>query len=114
PARELPFHGVFKIDHRSGEVTLLTDTITRPNGIALTPDEKTLIIANSDPAKAVWYCYDIAPNDSLVNPRILRNVTADARNAPGLPDGLKIDRQGNIFASGPGGIWIFNSSGDLL
>lgn len=114
PARELPFHGVFKIDHRSGEVTLLTDTITRPNGIALTPDERTLIVANSDPAKAVWYLYDIAPNDSLVNPRILRNVTADARCAPGLPDGLKVDRQGNIFASGPGGIWIFNSSGVLL
>jgi gluconolactonase len=112
-ARELPFHGVFKVS-RNGEVTLLTDTITRPNGIAFTPDQKTLIVANSDPQKAVWYMFDIGPDDALINPRILRNVTEEAKTQTGLPDGLKIDRQGNIFATGPGGVWIFDKFGQLL
>jgi gluconolactonase len=113
PVRELPFHGVFKVSV-NGTVSLLTDSITRPNGIAFTPDEKTLIIANSDPQKAVWYMFDIGPNDSLVNPRILRDVTAEAKTENGLPDGMKIDRRGNIFATGPGGVWIFNKFGQLL
>ena len=113
PARELPFHGVFKVS-RNGEVTLLTDTITRPNGIVFTPDEKTLIVANSDPQKAVWYMFDMGPNDVLTHPRILRDVTEEAKTQTGLPDGMKIDRQGNIFATGPGGVWIFNKFGQLL
>jgi gluconolactonase len=113
PVRELPFHGVFKVA-ANGEVTLLTDTITRPNGIAFTPDERTLIVANSDPQKAVWYMFDIGPGDSLTNPRLLRDVTEDAKTQQGLPDGMKIDRQGNIFATGPGGVWIFNKFGQLL
>jgi len=113
PARELPFHGVFKVSV-NGEVTLLTDTITRPNGIVFTPDEKTLIVANSDPQKAVWYMFDIGPNDVLTNPRILRDVTEEAKTQTGLPDGMKIDRRGNIFATGPGGVWIFNKAGQLL
>ena len=113
PARELPFHGVFKVSV-NGEVTLLTDTITRPNGIVFTPDEKTLIVANSDPQKAVWYMFDMGPNDVLTHPRILRDVTEEAKTQTGLPDGMKIDRQGNIFATGPGGVWIFNKFGQLL
>lgn len=113
PARELPFHGVFKVA-TDGKVTLLTDSLTRPNGLALTPDEKTLIVANSDPNKAIWYMFDLAENDSLVNPRILRDVTAEGKKEGGSPDGFKIDRKGNIFATGPGGVWIFNSSGKLL
>lgn len=113
PVRELPFHGVFKVSG-SGAVTLLTDSITRPNGLAFTPDEKTIIIANSDPQKAVWYMFDIGANDALTNPRLLRDVTEDAKTAQGLPDGLKIDRKGNIFATGPGGVWIFNKFGQLL
>lgn len=113
PARELPFHGVFKVG-ADGKAVLLTDSITRPNGIALTPDEKTLIVANSDPAKAIWYTFELGSNDSLSNPGILRDVTAEAKSEAGLPDGLKIDRQGHIFASGPGGIWIFAPDGKLL
>ncbi|WP_298739243.1 SMP-30/gluconolactonase/LRE family protein [uncultured Chitinophaga sp.] len=113
PVRELPFHGVFKVS-AGGAVTLLTDSITRPNGIVFTPDEKTLIVANSDPGKAVWYMFDMGPGDVLTNPRILRDVTEEAKTQTGLPDGMKIDRQGNIFATGPGGIWIFDKSGKLL
>ncbi len=111
-SRELPFQGVYKVSPE-GVVSLLVDTLSRPNGIALTPDEKTLIIANSDPSKPMWYAYDIDGDDSLSNGRIFFDAT-DFTSEPGLPDGLKIDGQGNVFASGPGGIWIFDSGGNVL
>jgi gluconolactonase len=112
-SREISFQGVYKISIH-GEVTLLVDSMTRPNGIALTPDEKTLIVSNSDPEKAVWYAFDIDENDSLVNQRVFFDVTKNTTSEKGLPDGLKIDKQGNIFATGPGGIWIFNQRGKLI
>lgn len=111
--KELPYQGVFRVS-TEGEVRLLTDTITRPNGLAFTPDEKTLIIANSDPQKAVWYAYDVTPDGNLSNGRIFYDVTEEAKSEHGLPDGLKFDSQGNLFASGPGGIWIFNPDGKLI
>jgi gluconolactonase len=110
--QEIPFQGVYKISN--GTVTLLVDSVTRPNGIAFMPDEKTLIIANSDKDKAVWYAYDLAENDSLVNGRIFHDATEASKTEPGLPDGLKIDKQGNVFATGPGGVWIFNRDAKLL
>ena len=108
--KEQPFNGVYKVS-ADGTVTLLVDSVSRPNGIAFSPDEKTLIVANSDPAKAAWYAFDISEKDSLTNARILFDATEQTKSSKGLPDGLKIDKKGNIFASGPGGIWIFNSSG---
>jgi gluconolactonase len=111
--KQIPFQGVYKVT-ASGEVTLLTDSITRPNGIALTPDEKTLIVANSDPNKAIWYAFDLGENDSLMNARILFDATENGKTEKGLPDGFKIDRQGNIFASGPGGVWIFDNTGKVV
>jgi gluconolactonase len=109
PLKELPFQGVYKVTP-SGQVTLLVDSITRPNGIALTRDELTLIVANSDMKKKIWYAYDFGPNDSLINARIFYDATDDSAKV-GAPDGLKIDRNGNVFATGPGGVWIFNSEG---
>ena len=111
PSKEISFQGVYKVTP-AGEVTLLVDSITRPNGIALTRDEQSLIIANSDEKKKIWYMYDFGPNDSLINPRIFYDATSDS--AKGAPDGLKIDRNGNVFATGPGGIWIFNRDGLAL
>lgn len=114
PAKEIPFQGVYKVS-ADGKLTLLVDSLTRPNGLAFTPDEKTLIVANSDPNKAIWYAFDVTANDSLVNQRIFYNATAEAKaENNGLPDGLKIDRQGNVFATGPGGVWIFNKEGKVL
>ena len=112
PSRELPWHGVYKVSV-DGQVSLLVDSITRPNGIGLTPDEKTLIVANSDPDKPLWYAFDLAESDSLVNARVFFDAS-DSSGDPGLPDGFKIDKQGNVFASGPGGIWIFNVKARLL
>jgi gluconolactonase len=112
PSKEIPFQGVYKVTP-AGVVTLLTDSITRPNGIALTRDEQSLIIANSDEKKKIWYMYDLGPNDSLINPRIFYDATSDP-SPKGAPDGLKIDKNGNVFATGPGGVWIFNREGIAL
>jgi gluconolactonase len=113
PGKELPYQGVFKL--ANGRVDLLTDTITRPNGIALINQEKTLLVANSDGPKAFWYLYDLGINDSLTNPRLLMDARPYQREGvKGGPDGLKVDAQGNIFATGPGGVFIFNSAGKLL
>lgn len=113
PLKEIPFQGVYKIK-KSGALVLLLDSITRPNGIAITPDQKTLIIANSDSTKPYWYAYDFGAGDKLINPRIFYDVTTAAKSEKGLPDGLKIDSKGNVFATGPGAVWIFNKSGKLL
>ena len=110
--KEIPFQGVYMVKP-SGEVKLLIDSLTRPNGIALTPDEKTLIVANSDQNRLRWYAYDFA-GDSLVNGRIFYDATAIAGTQKGSADGMKIDKNGNIFATGPGGVWIFDRKGKVL
>ena len=110
--KEIPFQGVYKSSN--GVVTLLADSVTRPNGIAFFPGEKRLIVANSDPVKAVWYTFDLLESDSLTNARIFYDATENTKTEKGLPDGLKVDKQGNVFASGPGGVWIFDKDGKLL
>ncbi len=111
PLKEIPYQGVYKVK-KNGEVILLTDTLTRPNGIVLLPGEKTLLVANSDPAKPNWYAFDIK-GDRLSNPRIFHSAAGYDRKLKGLPDGMKCDRTGNLFTAGPGGIWIFNKQGQL-
>src|SRR5258706_10973701 len=113
PKKEMPYQGVFKVK-TNGEVVLVTDTLTRPNGIAFLPGEKTLIIANSDPARPNWYAFDVGDNDQFTNPRIFNSATGYDKSLKGLPDGMKIDKNGNVFAAGPGGIWILNKDGKLL
>lgn len=112
PKKEIPFQGVYKVK-KNGETVLLTRSLTRPNGIAFFPGEKTLLVANSDPEKPYWYAFDIA-NDSLTNARVFYKASGYDSSAKGLPDGLKIDKNGNVFATGPGGLWIFNKEGKLL
>ena len=114
PKKELSHNGVYKVK-KTGEVILLVDSITRPNGIAFFPDEKKLMVANSDPAKPYWYIYDVTENDSLINGKIFYDpYVAMGKDVKGLPDGFKIDKNGNVFATGPGGVWIFNKEGKLL
>lgn len=111
PAKEIPFQGVYKI-RKDGTVVLLIDSLTRPNGIAFTPAGE-MIVANSDGQKAKWYKYTL--NDSTVlSGEILYDATDLVSTVKGLPDGLKIASKGNIFATGPGGVFIFNSSGKLI
>ncbi len=112
PKKELLFNGVYKVK-TTGEVILLVDSIPRPNGIAFLPGEQQLIIASSDGANPNWYIYDVK-GDSLTNGRLFYNDIASAKGQPGSPDGLKVDKKGNVFATGPGGIWIFNKEGKVL
>lgn len=112
-SKELPFQGVYKVSPFGG-LKLLTDSLTRPNGIAFMPGEKTLLVANSDPDKKKWYAFDLDANDSLINPRIFYDASSSPDTEKGLPDGMKIDRNGNVFATGPGGVWILNKNGKLL
>jgi gluconolactonase len=112
PKKEMPYQGVFKIK-TNGEVVLLTDSIARPNGIVLMPGEKTILISNSDGAKPNWYAYDLS-GDSLTNPRIFYSALGSDKKLKGGPDGMKVDSKGNLFASGPGGIWVFNPQGKLV
>lgn len=113
PGKEQPYNGVYRVSS-SGIVSLLVDSLTRPNGIIFLPGEKKFIVANSDPAKAIWYEFELNDKDSVQQGRIFYNATSNVATEKGLPDGLKADRNGNIFASGPGGIWIFNQMGAIL
>jgi gluconolactonase len=114
PARELRFNGVYRLT-RAGQLTLLTSELTFPNGIAFSPDEKTLYVANSDPQRAIWMAYDVRPDGTIGSGRVFFDATAAARaGKPGLPDGMKVDGAGNLFASGPGGIFIFSPAGKHL
>ncbi len=114
PAKELPFNGVYRLN-TDGSVDLLVDSLTRPNGIALSPDERTLFVANSDEKKAIWMAYDIAEDGSLRNGRILYDATDQVTGTfTGLPDGLKVTPEGYLFATGPGAVYVFSPSGQLL
>ncbi len=111
PARELPYNGVFRLS-AAGKLDVLLKDLTRPNGIAFSPDEKKLYVANSDPAKKLWMVYDVKSDGTLSNGKVFYDVTKET--ADGLPDGLKIDTAGNVYGTGPGGIWIFSPAGKVL
>lgn len=112
--RELDFCGVYRLS-KNGEMTLLTTEMTRPNGIAFSPDEKTLYVAQSDPEAAIWKSFPVKANGTLGESTLIYDATPNVkRGFPGLPDGLKVDHQGNIFATGPGGVYIFSPDGKLL
>ncbi len=110
---EIGINGVFKVTPDK-KVILLVDTLSRPNGIALSPDEKTLYVNHSDQDNAVLYSYEIAADGSLKNGKILFDFQALAQNATGLPDGLKVHTSGNIFTTGPGGVHIISPEGKHL
>jgi gluconolactonase len=114
PRRELDFCGVYR-SSADGTVTLLTKDMTRPNGLAFSPDEKTLYVAQSDPDKPIWMAFDVKADGNLASGRQFFDATPWFKEGrPGLPDGLKVDRQGNLFATGPGGVHVFAADGAHL
>lgn len=113
PLKELEFQGVYKFA-QTGELELLTSKLSRPNGIALSPDEKTLYVANSDPKNAIWMSYKLNVKGLVESQKIFYDATYLVGKEAGLPDGLKVDSKGNIYATGPGGVWIFNGEGKVL
>jgi gluconolactonase len=113
PRKETPFQGVYKYS-QDGKLALLTRDIKAPNGIAFSPDEKTLYISNADPANAVWMAFDVKADGTIENGRVLFNATAWTKTKLGVPDGMKVDREGNIFGAGPGGIHVISPDGKHL
>jgi gluconolactonase len=113
PLRELDFCGVYRLSP-TGELSLLTAGMTRPNGLAFSPDETVLYVANSDPDHAVWIAYPVAADGSLLAGELFGDVTAMVKEWPGLPDGLKVDEHGNLFATAPGGVHVYDPAGKRL
>jgi gluconolactonase len=106
--KELPFQGVYKIAP-DGKLTLLVQDFDRPNGIALSPDEKTLYV--DDSVRLHVRAFDVAADGSISNGRVLAELKSQR---PGVPDGLKVDRQGNLYVTGAGGVWVFDKAGKHL
>lgn len=114
PGRELDFQGVYRLDGK-GEVTLLTRELNRPNGLAFSPDEKTLYVANSEPAKAVLMAFAVRSDGSLGDGKVFFDVTAAvSKRKPGVPDGLKVSADGTVWATGPGGVLVYSPQGKHL
>ena len=108
--KELPFSGVFAA--RGGEVTLVTDELEGPNGLAFSPDERYLYVGNWDPERKVVMRYELGPDLQVSAAGVLFDMTdADGEDAI---DGLKVDDVGNVYACGPGGVWVISPDGDHL
>ena len=105
---------MFRVSAADGKVTLLSKELTRPNGIAFSPDEKTLYVAQSDPQKAVWMAYPVKEDGTIGPGRVFYDATRFVKTLEGLPDGMKVDKSGNLFATGPGGVNVFAPDGTLL
>lgn len=110
PAKEIDFNGVYRF--AVGKLDPVIRDLTRPNGIAFSPDEKYLYISNSDENHKVWMRYDVQPDGTVKNGQVFYDVTAEKED--GLPDGMKVDSQGNLYCAGPGGIWVFSPDGKHL
>lgn len=113
PRKEQPFNGVYKVSP-DGKITLLVRDMTRPNGLAFSPDEKTLYVAQSDRAQAIWNAFPVKDDGTLGERRLFADVTELAKTLEGLPDGLKVDRAGHLFATGPGGVLVYTPDGTRL
>ncbi len=113
PAKEIPYNGVYRLS-KDGTLTLLTKDLSFPNGLAFAPDEKTLYVANSDPKRAVWTAFPVKDDGTLGPGRLFFDATASGGTKKGLPDGMKVDQSGNLFATGPGGVLIFDPDGTHL
>lgn len=114
PLREVPFAGVYRVSG-DGKVTLLDKTLTFPNGIAFSPDEKILYVTVSDAKATRVVAYDVQPDGTLAKQRVF--FDAQSRNEqklPGLCDGVKVDRDGNVWSTGPGGVMVISPAGKLL
>lgn len=121
PEKQLSVNGVYRIpeafEHKPGaapereRLQLLVSDLTRPNGIAFSPDEQYLYVSNSEPRK-LWMRYRVKPDGTLTDGKVFADVTSDPR--PGSPDGMKVDQRGNLYSAGPGGIWILSPEGKHL
>lgn len=108
-----PIQGVYRLG-KDGAVTLLITDIKAPNGIAFSPDEKTLYLSDVDPKRSAWLAYDVKKDGTVSNGRIFFDATRWRKDPYFGPDGFKVDQQGNIFGARPGGITVIAPDGTLL
>jgi len=112
-SKQLPFQGVYLLK-ANGTLELFTDELKFPNGITLSPDEKYLYVANSDPDNKIWMQFELDSKGMKKSGKILYHAKEDDGKDDGNPDGMKMNKEGYLFAAGPQGIWIFNPSGELI
>ncbi|MGB1129518.1 MAG: SMP-30/gluconolactonase/LRE family protein [Haloferula sp.] len=113
PTRETDYSGVYRLS-KEGEISLIDDNLERPNGIVLSPDHKTLYVANSHGPRAIWMEYQLNEDGTVRSKKVFHDVTKFVGTRKGMPDGLKVDDDGNIFATAPGGVWVFTPKGEHL
>ena len=113
PKKELDYQGVYRVA-KDGAIKLLTKELEAPNGLAFTPDYKTLYVANSQTTAAFWKAFPVNADGSLGPARVFYDATKLWKEGDGVPDGMKIDIHGNVFATGPGGVLVFTPDGTLL
>ncbi|MDQ3017013.1 MAG: SMP-30/gluconolactonase/LRE family protein [Bacteroidota bacterium] len=111
PLKEIGFNGVYRVG-KKGVVIKIVDNLKRPNGIAFNSETNMMYVSNSDPEHAIWMRYDMS---DVNNPQgyLLYDATDQVSRFSGLPDGLKIHPSGYVFATGPGGIWVFSPTDKL-
>ena len=110
--KEIPFNGVYKLSP-NGDIEVLIKNLTRPNGISISNDEKTLYVANSDNSNAIIMEYELS-EFGVKNPQIFFDGNELSRKDIGLFDGLKVHPTGNVFATGPGGVLVIKENGDHI
>ena len=113
PTKELPFSGVYRLA-TDGALTLITRELEAPNGIGFSPDGNWLYVSNASKTRPIWMVYPVLADGSIGPGREFANARAWVRDGDGVPDGLKVDREGNVFAAGPGGIHVFAPDGTRL
>jgi gluconolactonase len=114
PEKEIAFNGVYRMG-RDGKVTVVEKELHRPNGVALSPDERTLYVTQSEPGKAIMMAYSLDKKGSVTGGRLFHDFSdLMAADAPGLPDGLTVAADGTIFTTGPGGVIVLSPNGKRL
>lgn len=114
PLKEIDFQGVYRWSASDSSVSLVTDQMTRPNGIAFSPDERTLYVANSDRSALLLNRFDISKDGEISGPTLFHDATSLSGKEPGSCDGMDVHPNGMVFATGPGGVWILSPEGKLL
>lgn len=113
PEKELPFQGVYRLTPDGTLATVITD-LPAPNGLAFSPDGRTLYVSNAQSRRPVWMAYDVHADGSVGPGREFAEARAWVADGEGNPDGVKVDDTGHVFAAGPGGIHVFAPDGTRL
>jgi gluconolactonase len=112
--KEMPFNGVYRMG-KDGTVSVVEKELHRPNGVALSPDERTLYVTQSDPRKAIINAYTLDAAGNVTGKKLFQDLTdLVSRDAPRLPDGLTVAADGTVFTSGPGGVLVISKDGKRL